>query len=68
MRTRRRELIGLGVPHRQAIRHAKSRKGHWHMAKTIASGVGMNNAWLELQGVISLKSLWAGLAPLRRTA
>jgi len=68
VRTRRRELIGLGVPRRQAIRHAKSRKGHWHMAKTIASGVGMNNAWLELQGVISLKSLWAGLAPLRRTA
>ena len=68
VRTRRRELIGLGVPRRQAIRHAKSRKGPWHMAKTIASGVGMTNKWLELQGVVSLKSLWAGLAPLRRTA
>lgn len=68
VRTRRRELIGLGVPRRQAIRHAKSRKGYWHMAKTIASGVGMTNAWLEQQGVVSLKSLWAGLAPLRRTA
>jgi RNA-directed DNA polymerase len=44
VRTRRRELIGLGVPRRQAIRHAKSRKGYWHMAKTIASGVGMTNA------------------------
>jgi RNA-directed DNA polymerase len=65
IRTRRRELIGLGVPRRQAIRHAKSRKGPWHMAKTIASGVGMTNAWLELQGLISLKSLWARLAPLR---
>jgi RNA-directed DNA polymerase len=68
VRTRRRELIGLGVPRRQAIRHARSRKGPWHMAKTIASGVGMTNAWLALQGVVSLKSLWAGLAPLRRTA
>ena len=68
VRTRRRELIGLGVPRRQAIRHAKSRKGPWHMAKTIASGVGMTNAWLEQQGVVSLKSLWASLAPLRRTA
>lgn len=67
-RTRRRELIGLGVPRRQAIRHAKSRKGPWRMAKTIASGGGMTNAWLELQGLISLKSLWAELAPLRRTA
>src|SRR5690606_9307510 len=38
-RTRRRELIRLGVPRRQAIRHAKSRKGPWRMAKTIATGV-----------------------------
>jgi RNA-directed DNA polymerase len=68
VRTRRRELIGLGVPRRQAIRHAKSRKGHWHMSKTIASGVGLTNAWLALQGLPSLKSLWAELAPLRRTA
>ena len=68
VRTRRRELIKLGVPRRQAIRHAKSCKGPWRMAKTIASGVGMTNAWLALQGLVSLKSLWAELAPLRRTA
>ena len=67
-RTRRRALIRLGVPRRQAIRHARSRKGPWHMAKTIASGVGLTNAWLEAQGLLSLKSLWAHLAPLRRTA
>jgi Group II intron, maturase-specific domain len=31
---RRREmLIRLGVPRRQAIRHARSRKGPWHMAR-----------------------------------
>jgi RNA-directed DNA polymerase len=65
-RTRRRELIGLGVPRRHAIRHARSRKGPWHIAKTFASGVGMTNAWLALQGVVSLKNLWASLAPLRR--
>jgi len=53
---------------RQAFRHAKSRKGPWHMAKTIASGVGMTNAWLQDQGLVSLKSLWAKLAPPRRTA
>jgi len=56
------------VPRRQAIRHAKGRNGPWQMAKPIASGVGMTNAWLALQGVVSLKSLWAELAPLRRTA
>ena len=68
VRTRRRELIRLGVPRRQAIRHAKSRHSYWHMAKTIASGVGMTNAWLQTQGLVSLKPLWAALAPLRRTA
>ena len=67
-RTRRRELIRLGVPRRQAIRHARSRKGPWHMAKSIATGVGLTNAWLQAQGLLSLKTLWAQLAPLRRTA
>ena len=63
---RRREmLIQLGVPCRQAVRHARSRKGPWHMAKTIASGVGMTNAWLAEQGLLSLKTLWASLAHLR---
>lgn len=65
---RRAMLIRLGVPRRQAIRHARSRKGYWRMAKTIASGVGMTNAWLAEQGLLSMKTLWAQLAPLRRTA
>ncbi|MFN5918553.1 MAG: hypothetical protein ACK41S_11145 [Planctomycetota bacterium] len=58
----------MHVPRRQAIRHGKSRKGPWHMAKTIASGVGMTNDWLASQGVLSLKTLWAELAHLRGTA
>ena len=64
-KTRRRHLIALGVPRRQAIRHARSRQGPWHMSKTIASGVGLTNAWLAEQGVLSLKSLWAELAHVR---
>ena len=64
-KTRRRRLIALGVPRRQAIRHARSRRGPWHMSKTIASGVGLTNAYLAEQGVLSLKSLWAELAHLR---
>ena len=68
VRTRVRELIALGVSRRQATRHGKSRKGPWHMAKTIASGVGLTNAWLAEQGVLSLKTLWAELAHLRPTA
>lgn len=63
---RRREmLIRLGVLRRQAIRHARSRQGYWHMSKTIASGVGLTNAWLAEQGLLSTKTLWAELAPLR---
>ena len=58
-------LLALNVLRRQAIRHGKSRKGPWHMAKTIASGGGMTNAWLVEQGVLSLKSLWTELAHLR---
>ncbi len=38
------------------------------VAKTIASGVGMTNDWLASRGVLSLKTLWAGLAHLRGTA
>ena len=63
---RRREmLIRFGVPKRQAIRHARSRESYWHMSKTIASGVGLTNAWLAEQGLLSLKTLWAKLAHLR---
>jgi RNA-directed DNA polymerase len=62
---RRAMLIRLGVPRRQAIRHARSRKSYWHMAKTIASGVGLTNAWLADQGLLSMKTLWAQLASLR---
>ncbi|MCA9051648.1 MAG: hypothetical protein KDA89_23080, partial [Planctomycetaceae bacterium] len=31
-------LPTLGVPRRQAIRHAKSRKGYWRIANNTASG------------------------------
>jgi RNA-directed DNA polymerase len=67
-RKRRRELIRLGFPIRQAIRHARSRKGYWLMSKTIARRVGLTNAWLAEQGLLSMKTLWSQLAPLRRTA
>ncbi len=38
-------IMRRGVPRRQTIRHAKSRQAYWHRAKTIASGVGMTNAF-----------------------
>ncbi len=65
LRKRLRNLLAMNVPRRQAIRHGKNRKGRWHMAMTIASGVGMTNAWLAEQGVLSIKSLWDELDHLR---
>ncbi len=52
---------------RLLVNQSTSRPAYWHMAKTLASGVGMTNPWLEEQGLICLKALWAELAPLRRT-
>ena len=61
-------MLAMKDPRRQAIRHGRSRKGPWHMAKTIASGLGMTNAWLAEQGVLNLKNLRAKLAHFRETA
>jgi hypothetical protein len=38
------------------------------MAKTIASGVGITNAWVAEQGVLNLKTLRAKLAHFLETA
>jgi len=54
-------LIRLG----EVRRNTRSRKSYWHMSKTIASGVGLTNTWLAEQGMLSMKTLWAKLAPLR---
>ena len=51
-----------------AIHHARSRQGYWRMSKTIASGVGLTNAWLAEQGLLSMKTLSATLAHLRGNA
>ena len=58
----------LKVPRRQVIRYVRCRKGPWHMAKTIASGVGLTNHWLASPGLHCLKALWAHRTRLRRTA
>jgi hypothetical protein len=30
----------------------------WHMARTLATQSGMTNAWLESQGLVSVRTLW----------
>ena len=35
---------------------AISRRGYWHLARTLATQTGMSNAWLEQQGLISIRA------------
>ena len=57
-RTRIRNLLKLGTGKRQAILTGLSRKGYWHLAKTLATQTGMTNKWLATQGLPSIRDLW----------
>ena len=57
-RTKVRNLLALGTDLRSAVRTALSRKGYWHLARTLATQVGMTNEWLKQQGLISIRELW----------
>jgi RNA-directed DNA polymerase len=57
-RTKVRNLLKLGTFKRQAIMTALSRKGPWHLARTMATQTGMTNKWLTKQGLISVKEQW----------
>jgi RNA-directed DNA polymerase len=52
------ELLKLGVNERQAVLTALSRKGYWRLSRTMATQSGMTNAWLESQGLVSIRKLW----------
>ena len=57
-RTKVRNLLKLGTFKRQAIMTAISRRGPWHLARTLATQSGMTNKWLSEQGLISVKEQW----------
>jgi len=57
-RKRVRELMKLGTRKEEAIQTAMSRKGYWSLSRTLATQTGMTKAWLDQQGVLSLKTLW----------
>jgi RNA-directed DNA polymerase len=57
-RTKVRRLLALGTNRRQAIFTAISRKGYWHLSKTLATQSGMTNAWPQKQGLLSIRDLW----------
>ena len=58
VRTKVRNLLKLGTYKRQAILTALSRKGPWHLARTLAAQTGMTSKWLAEQGLISIKEQW----------
>jgi RNA-directed DNA polymerase len=53
------ELRKLGLDDGQIKRVVSSRKGYWKLSRTLATNMGMGNAWLEKQGLISLKKQWS---------
>ena len=46
VRTKVRHLLALGTGKRQAILTALSRKAYWHLARTLATQIGITNRWL----------------------
>jgi len=60
-RTKVRNLRKLGTPLRAAISVGLSRKGPWHLSRTLATNSGMSNQWLKDQGLISIKQLWVNI-------
>lgn len=55
------ELIKLGAPRYHAILTGLSRKGYWHLAKTLSTNCGLGNEFLQRQGLTSIRSLWIGI-------
>jgi RNA-directed DNA polymerase len=62
VKTKVRELLKLGTAKRTAILTALSRKGPWHLSRTLATQTGMTNQWLtETLGLVSMRALWISL-------
>ncbi|VGO12344.1 Group II intron-encoded protein LtrA [Pontiella desulfatans] len=56
---RRRQLRKLGIDERQINMVVSSRKGYWKLSRTLATNMGLGNAWLKEQGLVSLKEQWS---------
>jgi len=62
VRTKVRELLKLGTARKPATLTALSRKGPWHLSRTLATQTGMTNQWLtETLGLVSIRTLWISL-------
>ena len=60
-RTRRRNLIKLGINPSEVYRASRSRKGYWRMSQNSYVRFALNNAYLKEQGVPELRDIWIRL-------
>ena len=57
-RTRRRNLLALGVNPGKVHMATRSRKGYWRMSQNEIVRFALNNRWLEEQGVPDMRAVW----------
>jgi len=57
-RTRRRNLLALGVNPSKVHMATRSRKGYWRMSQNELVRFALNNRWLEEQGVPDMRAIW----------
>ncbi|MBK1856402.1 hypothetical protein JO972_15635 [Verrucomicrobiaceae bacterium 5K15] len=60
-RTRRRNLLALGVFPERIHMASRSRKGYWRMSNNSLVRLALNNCWLEEQGVPNMRGIWISL-------
>lgn len=60
-KTRRRQLMKLGVAKDEVHKASRSRKGHWRMSQMSLVRWAMNNDWLEEQGLPNLEKQWCSI-------
>jgi RNA-directed DNA polymerase len=63
--TRIGKLLSFGVEYHLAIGQGKCRRGPWFASNMNGLKYGLNNAWLEAQGLVSFQKQWISLASLR---
>ncbi len=60
-RTRRRNLLSLGIARDEVHKASRARKGHWRMSQNELVRWAMNNQWLEEQGLPNLEKQWCSI-------
>ena len=60
-RTRRRQLIALGIHPDEVMKASRCRRGYWWMSGNGIVQRALDNRWLREQGVPDLKSQWIEL-------